>query len=329
VVRKEEKGVPHLDSFMLTHLDNDHCNGFPEAFYQGNPGDYSSEDLKNKRVRIDELWFSPRIFSTHAKESELSKDAKIFRKEAKRRIKLHKNGDAEHDKPGNRIRIIGYSTVEEAEGLDDVTTVAGEELSEINGVKRDDFKVFVFAPIKSNTDDPQADRNDTSIAVRVDLGLKQNPKACSAIFGGDLGYEEWERIFEMNAKNRNLAYDLFLAPHHCSWTYFNEVGEDEPKDSSIKILKQKNAGAFVVASSKPIKNNDDNPPSYKAKGEYTIIVGKLCFLCTGEHPSEKKPEPITFLVTENGPQKKDPPKSQEGQSKIAINATVSTPKTYG
>ena len=88
-------------------------------------------------------------------------------------------------------------------------------------------------------------------------------------------------------------------------------------------------GAVVVASSKPIKDDDDNPPHYQAAELYRKEVGKERFFCTGEHPNEKKPLPLYFRMTKNGPQKDEYAKGSQIVSSAALTATVSTPKTYG
>ena len=42
------------------------------------------------------------------------------------------------------------------------------------------------------------------------------------------------------------------------------------------------------------------PPHARAKNRYEEIVEQGHFVCTQEHPSEEKPEPIVIRVTENG-----------------------------
>jgi hypothetical protein len=81
-LRKDGEGVPHADAFVLTHADDDHCCGFKDTFYTGDPAKYGDSHKKQGMILIDELWFSPRIFSPH---EELADSAKAFLKEAKRR----------------------------------------------------------------------------------------------------------------------------------------------------------------------------------------------------------------------------------------------------
>ena len=85
-------------------------------------------------------------------------------------------------------------------------------------------------------------------------------------------------ILQSTIKHKNddaLDWDLFLAPHHCSWTFFNENNDkDEPKDSSLVMLDYRRKGGLIIASSKKIENNDDNPPSHRAKEEYLKKLDK-------------------------------------------------------
>ena len=47
-----------VDLFVNTHPHADHCDGFDENFYTGDPDDYDDEDDKDKIV-IGELWPTP------------------------------------------------------------------------------------------------------------------------------------------------------------------------------------------------------------------------------------------------------------------------------
>ena len=71
-----------------------------------------------------------------------------------------------------------------------------------------------------------------------------------------------------------------------------------------KALSQTRDGAVIVASCKPIKADDSDPPCIRAKREYVEIVeeAKGEFYCTGEYPSEKSVEPLVFTVTSQGVQ---------------------------
>jgi hypothetical protein len=127
-----------------------------------------------------------------------------------------------------------------------------------------------------------------------------------------------------------LEYDLFLAPHHCSWSFFSDLPYKDNKvlaEDSLKVLSKALRGARVIASSKPIKPDDDNPPHYAAKVEYVKIIGKENFISLAEVGNPKRPLPMTFEMSESGPVLLDP--DDVGYVDDAVKKVASTPQTYG
>src|SRR4051812_30468398 len=61
---------PYLDVFILTHGDQDHCRGFKNHYYRGDPTEYSQDDRDNNLILIEELWFSPMIAEEHKNDDE-------------------------------------------------------------------------------------------------------------------------------------------------------------------------------------------------------------------------------------------------------------------
>lgn len=327
---EDKNGWPHHDGFLLSHPDQDHVRGFSTVFYMGDPSKYTDKDKKVDRIIIDELWFAPRVFAPW-EEKDLSDDAKAFKKETERRIAVYRKDKTEGAKPGNRIGIIGYTDNPDLKGLEALIVVPGTSIDIINGSKKKDFSFFVHAPFKKDTDDEDKGRNETSIVVQARFRVDGVEEAALAFFGGDAPCAIWEDII-VKSDARTLAWDLFLTPHHCSWTFFSELPSEEnkPSEKILAFLKDhKRKGAFVIASSKPIKDDDNNPPHYQAAELYRKVVGKDRFFCTGEHPNEKKPTPLYFRMTKNGPQKDEYSKGSEIVSSAALAATVTTPKTYG
>ena len=106
-------GVPYLATFVLTHPDEDHCQGFAELI---------------KRVHVGELWFAPRVLDEY--DDDLCDDAQAFVDEVHRRIAAIA---AEGLKSGNRLRIIGYADVLDEPPYDkipqDLVTVPGSTVS--------------------------------------------------------------------------------------------------------------------------------------------------------------------------------------------------------
>lgn len=329
-LRSDADGRPHLDAFLLTHPDQDHLRGVPSVFYLGDPTGYSKNDKEDGRILVDELWFAPRIFWPW-EEKDLSEDAKAFKKEADRRIAVFRKGGKERTVAGNRIRVIGYTDNPDLAGLEAIVTVPGGTISLINGRAQQTFEFFVHAPFRKDTDAKWQERNDTSIVLQARFTVDGQDRAALALLGGDARCAIWEAILE-KSQAEDVAWDLFLAPHHCSWTFFSELPseDNEPSKNILNFLEDGHReGAFVVSSSKPIKDDEDNPPHYQAAKLYRKSVGEDRFFCTGEHPNEKKPEPLYFRMTKNGPQKDDFSLGSQIVSSAALKATVTTPKTYG
>ncbi|MCB2196970.1 MAG: cobyric acid synthase CobQ [Bacteroidetes bacterium] len=325
---KKDNGIPYTDVFILTHPDVDHCRGFEKCFYHGNPNDYDEDDKKDNQILIKELWYTPKVFSRYS--NDLSQDAKVFKKEAKRRMELYKSDPNEADNDGNRIRIVGYTDNDDLKGLHDRLVVPGETINVFNDIEKDDFKLFIHAPLKKRSDDE--DKNDSSIVFQAKFDVDNEKNACLAFWGGDACWRVWEDILD-KSKDEDLNWDLFLAPHHCSWGFFNEntdEGKKEPKQSSLDVLDKK-IGEFpkVIVSSKEIKNDDVNPPSYKARNQYVNRVKEKNFHVTSTDSGKTPPEPIEFEISSNGPSKSSRSSSNKALKTSLITKAASQPKTYG
>jgi beta-lactamase superfamily II metal-dependent hydrolase len=305
----EVDGKPYLAVFILTHPDEDHCRGFADLL---------------KRVKIGELWHTPRVFREY--HGDLCDDAKAFRKEAKRRAAkmIEENGAVV---TGDRVHIIGYDTLLEEDDYKgfprDYLTIPGNTITELDGKEMgDSFRAFVHGPFK---DDCDGERNDTSLALQVTL-VKGEDEA-QAMLLGDLCYPGMKKVFD-RSKEVDLAWNIFLAPHHCSKSvmYWKGEGEEEEclkQDILDAIEKVALSPGYVVASSRPVPSSNqagDNPPHTKAKARYEEIVPDT-FLCTQEHPNEETPEPIIFALEEGGLVCKAP-KQDTGKNSKSITDAV-------
>lgn len=282
--------TPYLSVFALTHPDQDHCQGFEEL---------------NDRIIISELWMSPRTFRELRENEDLCDDAEAFHDEAMRRVRatIRAGGDPGQ---GNRIRIIGYDKLLRDPAFagfprqfftipgETITTLDGQDVSHL-------FEAFVHAPFK---DDSFGDRNDCSLAFQI--SLYNGAGVGRALLMGDLSYPVIRRIFSYSEPT-TLAWNVLLAPHHCSKSvmYWKDEGEDEESLKSDIVRDMGNTAlnpGYVVSSSEPVPARNspgDNPPHAKAKRQYERIVPDA-FLCTHEHPNQQNPQPIIFEVNQNG-----------------------------
>ena len=215
--------------------------------------------------------------------------------------------------------------------MKDIVYIPGDIADEIDGKRKHDFSFFVHAPFKADTDSEDGERNNTSVVLQARFDVDDEVSVCLAVFGGDADYRVWSHILNKSDDDA-LSWDLLLAPHHCSWTFFNDHNESEPHPDSIELLKhhRHRDEAYVIASCKPIEDDDDNPPSYAAREIYAAEVGEDKFLVTSETPSLDDPKPIVFVMTENGPARDEFSNiSAAASTAAATSRAVRSPRTYG
>ena len=147
-----------------------------------------------------------------------------------------------------------------------VTSLDGDDVSAV-------FEAFIHAPF---ADDCAAARNETSLALQVTL---RDPAGADGrvLLLGDLAHDTIMKIFtysEAHQREDRLAWDVLLAPHHCSKHVMYQDGELQ-QDVLDAFERHARDDAVIVASSMPVPaRNDagDNPPHAKAKARYLQIV---------------------------------------------------------
>lgn len=321
---------PFIDVFILTHGDCDHCRGYRDNFYQGDPKKYSDSNRKKEEIIVDEMWFSPMIAEEHTNDDE---DA--YQQEAERRLDLHRKNSPDKDLAGNRVKIVGYDGNKNYSDLNHLRAIPGTVVKVFNNKKQTTFSVFVHAPFKEHLMSAEKDKNSTSIVLQARFKENESDSTFTglAMFGGDSDHYSWKIILEKTKKYKNdvneqaLYWDLFLAPHHCSWSFFNDTPyEDfpEPQKTSLSVLDYARSNGRIIASSKKIVDDDDNPPHYSAKQEYIKkLGGSVNFYNTAVEPKEAAPEPIVFEVTSTGVNRVFSDNEQESK-KIAAAVSVAT-----
>lgn len=303
-LKTDSKNRPYVDAMLLTHPDEDHCLGLKKHFWLGPIADYPDDKnpQNEKRIVIRQMWSSPMVFRRASKNHVLCDDAKAFNAEARRRVEEYrKKGLAVTD--GDKILVLGEDENGKTNDLSPILVKAGNEFSGINQSASEFLTSLLIAPIGKQDDENEERLSKNDSSVIINFGIKNSSYGTSVskfLAGGDAGVAIWERIAdEFNAVD--LQYDLLLAPHHCSWrslSYdsWSEKGENaKVSQKARKALAQARYGAFIVSSSKPVMDDDIDPPCIRAKREYREILGTSgVFKCTGEEPNKWKPAPLEF-----------------------------------
>lgn len=330
-LKKDEQKRPYVDVFLLSHNDDDHIKGVQEHFHLGAPDDYTFPEDEDAPVPIliQEMWSSARFWQRSSSSNKLSDDAKAFNREMKRRVKLFQDSGIIQAE-GDRAIIIGKDPDGKTDGLETIVRDIDTAFSKINGRElASKILVRVLGPLPQQEDEEdeefqEANRSSVIIQVAVREQSLWDSYENLLILPGDAEVFVWECLWNKHEGSDWLDYDILLTPHHCSWhslSYDSESECDDPQvsEDAKNALSQAKEGAYAMASSKPIKDDDETPPSQLAKNEYVGIVGHSRFLCTGEHPDEKHPQPIVMNLTADGPQLK-PAKSKPRTSKVATAA---------
>lgn len=306
-LKKDRNGHPYVDLFISSHPHDDHCLGFGDNFYHGNPEDYDDKDNKDEII-IGELWVTPIAFN-----NDLADSAKDIRKEAKRRKKLYDDNQEYKGEFGNYLRIIGYDKDKEFDKR--YGYIPGKTVSKINGKTSNYFDMFIHAPFKEDVKESKDndDKNATSIVIQYIFKVKDDNGnkviKTRLLMGGDAEHDIWQHIIDNDQDDDKLKWNIFLAPHHCSWTFFNDSSNKKEVQHSADTIMNHQIGnnSYLVTSSEEIKNNDDkqDPPSYKAKKEYLKrLKDEDRFLNTATDDVQNNvPQPIVFKVDEHGKRK--------------------------
>jgi hypothetical protein len=313
-VGRDSKGRPYVDAFLLGHPDQDHCNGFTKHFYIGKPSDYPDDNKadEEKRIFIRELWSSPMVFRRASKDHTLCDDASDFNTEARRRVKVFRDNKGIVS-DGDRILILGEDENGKTDDLQDILVRVNEQFNRINGKNNSLMIARLLGPFPKSEDDEAEEKlskNDSSTILQFSLAGDKVDDKYYFLTGGDAGVAIWEKLWETHSQQADwLSYDVLLAPHHCSWRSLSyDSWSDKGESAQIceaarNSLSQAREGAIIIASSKPIKDDNNDPPCIRAKREYKSIADecKGTFECMGERPSEKKPDILEIEITKNGP----------------------------
>jgi hypothetical protein len=309
---RDAQGRLYVDTFLLSHPDQDHCTGLTKHFHLGRPADWSKTADK---ILIREMWSSPLVFRRASRTHVLCDDAQAFNTEARRRVKCFRDsGDAVGE--GDRILILGEDEDGKTDDLGAILIKVDETFARVNGENDTSITARLLAPLPRSQDEDEEEalaKNHSSTILQLSLSADGQTDAGRFLTGGDAEVAIWERLWDRHQGHPDwLSYDILQTPHHCSWhslSYdsWSDYGEDAKVcQKARKALSQARAGAVIVASSKPIKDDDDDPPCIRAKREYEAIAkdAQGSFKCVGEHPSAAAPDLLEFEIGRHGPRLK-------------------------
>lgn len=305
---------PYIDAFLLSHPDKDHCTGLCGHFYLGSLEDYADDNKPDaeKKIVVREMWSSPIVFRRASKIHVLCDDAKAWASEARRRVKhFRDNGRAGE---GDRILILGEDRDGKTDGLEAILVRSGEKFGRLNGTPNSYFEAHLLAPSLVCEDDEEVElraKNQSSVILNFDIVASHvGMNRYRFLTAGDAEVAIWERLWERYKNEPEvLEYDVLETPHHCSWHVlswdsWSDCGEDaEVSEAARSALGQARYGAKIITSSKPIKDDDGDPPCTRAKREYESILDPVYgkFYCTGETPHWWATAPIDIDITAAGP----------------------------
>lgn len=297
----------YVDVLALSHPDEDHCRGLVKHFHLGPPDQWSK---KADKIIVRELWSSPLVFRRASRRLTLCEDAKAFNTEARRRVRLFRES-GENVGAGDRILILGEDEDGKTDDLDEIVVPIDSTFSRINGKNDRTMKARLLGPLQESDLDAYEplEKNNSSVVIQFSLAGGDVPDQCRYLTCGDTEVAVWEALWQAHANHSDwLSYDVLLVPHHCSWhslshDSWSDIGEDaEVSQDARNALSQARSGATIIASSKPIKDDDSDPPCVRAKREYTQIVDDVHgqFRCVGEHPSDSAPSVTEVEINHNG-----------------------------
>lgn len=303
-LKTDAQGRLFVDAFLLTHPDADHILGLTEHFHLGPPADWSKTDDK---IIIREMWSSPIIFRRKCRKTHvLCPDAAAWAAEARRRVRYFKTWGSAVS--GERIKILGEDIDGKTDGLEAILVKVDETFSVIDGMGDPSFSARLLGPLPPADDEEEEvlSKNDSSVILQLGLTADGEPNKARYLFGGDAGVAIWERLWAKHGEAPDcLAYDVLVAPHHCSWRCLSwdswSQNREAAKVSSAarSALGQALPGAIIVASSRPIADDDNDPPCIRAKREYLSIIKGLAgeFRCVADGAGD---EPLEFDIGRAG-----------------------------
>lgn len=303
-----------VDIFVWTHPDEDHCKGIKKHFHLGEPSGWNKNDDK---IFINEVYSSPIVFRRAEKNTKknsltLCEDAKAFNKEVKRRVNLYKK-NKKIGKSGDLVKVLGE---DEKGKTDDIKNIVHKLDSEIK--MTNDLSAILLGPspiAELETDEDKLSSNESSVMMNYEIKVNGLSTQFFTLGDAEVVCNEalWKRKSDSKA-TKDLTYNILQVPHHCSWRAISHDSLKEAEknktiarvsEDALNALDEALNNAIIVASCNQIKNDDNNPPAYKAKKEYEKIADRVkgSFKCVDDHKNSKQENvPLTIVI--DGPTSK-------------------------
>lgn len=293
-----------LDIFINTHPDKDHVSGFADLFHTGCPSKWTED---SDRILVKEIWITTYTDNL----TDPTEQAKPLIDEIARRKKV---SGADGGRDGNRLRIIKCGDQFSPSGY-----LSGSAL----------------APNDQEceaSDEVEGNRNNSSIVIRWTYTSDGN--SYGIMLAGDAEFEVWERLDKENT-GEELSWNLLLAPHHCSrtpYSFKNQDGDYINSDAAWAALSHCEGNGFIVASSKPIRDDNKNPPHYHARSRYISLLddqkagGENRFFNPETHGEKETPKPVVFELSSKGIKIK---RSGSTKAPGIVSGAASKPTQYG
>jgi hypothetical protein len=342
-LKTDANGRPYVDVLLNSHPDKDHITGYEKHFYSGPLADYPDDDkpLKERRIVVREMWCSLTVYKRACKSHTLGDDAKAFNKESRRRIDASRKKDCKDVPEGDRVVVFGED--DESKDLGDLLIEVDTTFSKVNGKDLSKyFKATMLGPLTADNDkdDELLGKNNSSVILNMSIGANASaPDACRFLTAGDAEVAIWERLWGKHKdETEPLEYDILQTPHHCSWRSMSNESWGDARKAGKKAAVNKDArsalsqardGAFIVATCKEIKDDNDDPPCYGAKQEYEAIAKGVegSFICTAEYPEKASPAPLKLDISPEGPTL--PPKKASDVKTAGMSSAARTPQPHG
>ncbi len=299
---REDLGWPEskeIDVLAITHGDNDHIKGIPEAFWLNHAQKYQDED----RIKIKEIWVPAAMLC----DEDAADDCKILRAEVQYRF-LRKEGIRVFARPEHLADWLA-ARGKRLDDFRDIITDAGRLVpgwsKETHGIE-----FFVHSPFAERTIDGLLDRNENCLVMQATI--RESTVDTRFLITADSVSSIWQKMVKITKSHGNderLAWDLFSIPHHGSYlSMAEEKGEDitEPTEEFKWLLEQGSVRSVMVSSSREVLIEDDPddvlPPHRQTYRRYKQTAEDLDgeIVVTMENPTLKEPRRTIVKVDQFG-----------------------------